>query len=120
MNDFGEKQAQEAGKALKTVEFHQAYASDLKRAFKTCQLILDENLASKINSENIVQDERIKEQNFGEFENAKLGYFIAAALKANENPYEFSPGTMESSEAVKIRTTEFLNDMISKVLNFIS
>ena len=61
--------------------FHQAYSSDLKRAFKTCELILEENSASKINSENIVQDERIKEQHFGEFENAKLGDFIAAALK---------------------------------------
>ena len=61
--------------------FHQAYSSDLKRAFKTCELILKENNASKINSENIVQDERIKEQHFGEFENAKLGDFIAAAIK---------------------------------------
>ena len=81
LNDFGEKQAQAAGKALKNVTFHQAYSSDLKRAFKTCELILEENSASKINSENIVQDERIKEQHFGEFENAKLGDFIAAALK---------------------------------------
>ena len=81
LNDFGEKQAQAAGKALKNVIFHQAYSSDLKRAFKTCELILKENNASKINSENIVQDERIKEQHFGEFENAKLGDFIAAAIK---------------------------------------
>ena len=81
LNDFGEKQAQAAGKALKNVTFHQAYSSDLKRAFKTCELILKENNTSKINSENIVQDERIKEQHFGEFENAKLGDFIAAALK---------------------------------------
>ena len=81
LNDFGEKQAEAAGKALKNVIFHQAYSSDLKRAFKTCELILKENNASKINSENIVQDERIKEQHFGEFENAKLGDFIAAAIK---------------------------------------
>ena len=81
LNDFGEKQAQAAGKALKNVIFHQAYSSDLKRAFKTCELILKENNASKINSENIVQDKRIKEQHFGEFENAKLGDFIAAAIK---------------------------------------
>ena len=81
LNDFGEKQAKAAGKALKNVIFHQAYSSDLKRAFKTCELILKENNASKINSENIVQDERIKEQHFGEFENAKLGDFIAAAIK---------------------------------------
>jgi len=117
LNDFGEKQAQAAGKALKNVIFHQAYSSDLKRAFKTCELILKENNASKINSENIVQDERIKEQHFGEFENAKLGDFIAAAIKANANPYEFSSESMESSETVKNRAAEFFHSVISKSVN---
>ena len=42
LNDIGEKQAEIAGKALENVEFNRAYSSDLKRAHKTCQLILDQ------------------------------------------------------------------------------
>ena len=34
LNEFGEKQAETAGKALKDVIFHQAYSSDLKRAHR--------------------------------------------------------------------------------------
>ena len=86
LNEFGEKQAQAVGKALQNVTFHQAYSSDLKRTFKTCQLILNENQASEISAEDITQDERIKEQYFGEFENAKINDFIMAwileAIKA--------------------------------------
>ena len=34
LNEFGEKQAETAGKALQDVVFHQAYSSDLKRAHR--------------------------------------------------------------------------------------
>ena len=55
LNEFGERQAKAAGKALKDVTFHQAYSSDLKRANKTCQLIVDENQSSAITSEHVIQ-----------------------------------------------------------------
>ena len=48
--------------------FHEAYSSTLKRALNTCELILAENKVSKISSQNIKQDERLKEQNFGSYE----------------------------------------------------
>ena len=66
VNSFGKKQAQAAGKALKNVTFDQAYSSDLQRANQTCQLILEENQLSAIGAENIKQDQRIKEKQFGE------------------------------------------------------
>ena len=117
LNDFGEKQAQAVGKALKNVAFHQAFTSDLKRAFKTCQLILDENEMTSVKTADIVQDIRIKEQNFGNYENVKLSDFIAEAMKANINPYEFAPETMENGESVRKRSREFFIELISKVPN---
>ena len=49
----GIKQAHAAGKVLKDTIFHQAYSSDLKRANKTCQIILEENQRSSIKSNDI-------------------------------------------------------------------
>ena len=40
LNDTSLQQAKAAGKALKNVTFHTAFSSDLKRADKTCQIIL--------------------------------------------------------------------------------
>ena len=68
LNDFGMKQAKAAGQALKDVKFHQAYSSDLKRANKTCQIILEENQNSVISAENIKQDKLLREKKFGVLE----------------------------------------------------
>ena len=51
---IGTKQAQAAGKVFKDTIFHQAYSSDLKRANKTCQIILEENQRSSIKSNDIL------------------------------------------------------------------
>ena len=51
LNETGLIQAEAAGKALKDEKFHQAYSSDLQRAKKTCQLILEENRISNVLSE---------------------------------------------------------------------
>ena len=68
VNNFGKKQAQAAGKALKNVIFDQAYSSDLQRANLTCHLILEENQLSAIGAENIKRDQRINERKVGESE----------------------------------------------------
>merc|ERR1711983_388318 len=65
LNAIGLKQAQAAGKALKDLEFHLAFSSDLQRANKTCQLILEENQASDISAESIKKDKLLRERNFG-------------------------------------------------------
>ena len=50
---IGIKQAHAVGKVLKDTIFHQAYSSDLKRANKTCQIIMEENQRSSIKSNDI-------------------------------------------------------------------
>ena len=60
LNDTGVKQAKEAGKALTNVIFDHAYSSDLQRANKTCQLILEENKKSLISSEKVLASLRMQ------------------------------------------------------------
>jgi broad specificity phosphatase PhoE len=88
LNEFGEKQAETAGKALKDVIFHQVYSSDLKRAHRTCQHILEQNKVSKISSSDIVQDDRLREQNFGIHENLPIDKWVEMAIKADVFMYD--------------------------------
>ena len=64
LNECGMRQARAAGQTLKDITFHQVYSSDLKRANKTCQLIMEENQNSTITSEDIIKDELIEERMF--------------------------------------------------------
>ena len=59
---------------------------------------------SNITPSDIIQDERIKEQSFGKYENTKLSDFIQAAIKAGGNFDEFCLETMENNKSVKNRT----------------
>jgi len=117
LNDVGDKQAELAGKAMKDVFFHQAYSSDLKRALKTCQHILDQNKASEITSNDIVQDKRVREQNFGIHENIPLDQWVEMALKEKTDPLDFPPESGETNVEVRNRTREFLKNIISKAVN---
>lgn len=100
---------------MQEVEFHQAYSSDLKRALQTCQNILAQNKKSTITSNHIVQDERLREQNFGVYENSPISEWMEMAIKAKVDPLDFCPESGETNIDVRNRTREFLNSAISKV-----
>ena len=67
--------------------FHQAYSSDLQRAHKTCQIILEENQKSPITSANIFQDKLLQERDMGDFEGMKL----EEVVKFMDENYQFKP-----------------------------
>ena len=67
--------------------FHQAYSSDLQRALKTCQIILEENQKSSINASNIIQDKLLQERDMGNFEGMKL----EEVFKLLDEHYQFKP-----------------------------
>ena len=67
---------------MQEVEFHQGYSSDLKRALQTCQNILAHNKKSTIISNHIVQDERLRGQNFGVYENSPISEWMEMAIQA--------------------------------------
>ena len=74
-----------AGQALKDMTFHQAYSSNLQRAHKTCQIILEENQKSSINATNIIQDKLLQERDMGNFEGMKL----EEVVKFMDENYQF-------------------------------
>lgn len=59
LNDVGIKQAQELHEKLKNIKFDLVYSSPLQRAFKTAQIICDNE---------IIKDDRIIERDNGELE----------------------------------------------------
>lgn len=66
LTDAGIAGARQTGQWLRNVHFDGAYSSDLGRAAKTCQLILEENLTTDPAAQ--VQLPAFREQNYGYFE----------------------------------------------------
>ena len=85
LTEVGEKQATAAGKYFQNELFHEAYSSTLKRALNTCELILAENKVSNILSYYIKQDERLKEKNFGIYENSATDEWIKKSILVRWN-----------------------------------
>merc|ERR1712156_706214 len=59
--------------------------SDLQRAFKTCQLILEENQRSAISGEDVKKDKLLRERNFGIFEGKS--YDLVAEFRKKYGEY---------------------------------
>ena len=73
---------------------------------------------SPISSSDIVQDQRIKEQNFGNYENIPISEWIEMAKQANVqllDLLDYCPESGENYESVRNRTRVFLKSVISKV-----
>ena len=113
LNETGIKQAILAGKAFKNIQFHKIYSSDLQRANKTCQLIVEQNEILEI--KDIIRDPRLRERCFGIFENKMDFEYEKKAKEANlENWMDFKPENGESREEVRERIREFINDMLDQ------
>ena len=70
---------------------------------------------SEITSKNIIQDERLREQNFGIHENIPIDKWIEMAIKAKVDPLDLPPESGETNIDVRNRTREFLKSVILKV-----
>jgi len=114
LNETGEKQAETAGKALQNVLFHKAYSSDLKRTMRTCEHIIEQNKVSNISVGDIIKDERLREQNFGKFENMPVSKWIEMAMEAKIDPPDFTLESAESPTDVRNRAWESLKNIISE------
>lgn len=117
LNEKGQKQAQAAGNALKDVKFHKAYSSDLSRANLTCQLILSKNEVSGIQVDEILQDQLIRERNFGQFEDKLVTEYEDECAAVNMKKYEYTPKNGESRDQVKSRAKDFIQVNYQKIEN---
>lgn len=70
LNEYGEHLAVVTGQKLSNVQFDAAFSSPLRRAYKTCELIL-KNSGNDLTHINI--DDRLKEINAGEWEGKQFG-----------------------------------------------
>ena len=114
LNGSGVKQAILAGHALRYTPFDIAYSSDLKRAKTTCQYIIEGNKRSKISVNDIIEDELIKERDFGELENLLFSQFVSMAKKANLELSDVDPARGESLLQVRERGRAFLINKVIK------
>jgi len=112
LNDTGLQQAESVGKALKDVTFNMAYSSDLKRANKTCEMILHYNQANSIGIESIKKEELLREKHFGVFEGQFAQNWVAEKGKIDG---DFTPENGESEEDVQNRGREFLERMLKEI-----
>ena len=112
LNNIGLQEAEAAGKALKNVTFHTAYSSDLKRAHKTCQIILDQNQANSVRAENIKQEKLLREKHFGVFEGQ-----ASIEWKAEKGTIgvDFTPENGESKETLHNRGKEIFQSIVKEV-----
>lgn len=106
LNDSGRQQARAAAKELKGITFDKIYSSPLVRAVETGEL------ASGVDRENFILDDRIREISFGEAEGkpfSSLGDGFAFFFSA---PAKYKPCSgAESFESLIARVGEFLEEI---------
>ena len=106
LNEEGIAQAGLMHDLLENVQFDYVYASLLKRAVKTAQII------SGFHEENIIKDERIVEVNFGDYElkpYKHLGLKMSAFWLLPE--VISAPESVESIEKIASRSFSFMKDV---------
>lgn len=113
LNDYGRELARITGQALSTVNFDYVFTSPLIRAKETAQILVDNQEVKA----PIIEDERIKEICFGEFEGlsySKDGFTIPDKTFMNffDKPEEYNiPEKGEGFEDVIERTGSFLKEL---------
>jgi 2,3-bisphosphoglycerate-dependent phosphoglycerate mutase len=109
----GEKEAIEAGKKLKGIQFQKAYTSDLKRAQRTLQLILNEINQSQI---PIEKDKALNERHYGDLQG--LDKAETAKKYGDEQvhiwrrSYDIAPPKGESLKDTAARTLPYFKNAI--------
>ena len=97
LSELGKKQSQELGEIVKDKKFDVVFCSDLKRAIDSAELSFQGKY-------HIIQDKRLREINYGDW-NGTLGKnFKADLMKYLDEPF---PGG-ESYKDVAVRVEDFL------------
>ncbi len=109
LNEVGIAQAQERRKSIGDIKFDAVYASPLKRAVKTAQII------GNVREEDIIKDERIIEANFGRYE-LRSYYATGIRMMAYWSFPEIFPAPygVETISEMRARTASFLEDLKKK------
>ena len=114
LNEKGIEQAILAGKSLNQNNFDVIYSSDLSRAYKTAETIIEENMVLP-KPIKIIPDILLRETSHGVFENKPSSALKEAAEAAGFSEIErrrFRPPEGENQDDVEVRAREFLSKLI--------
>ncbi|CAD5113198.1 DgyrCDS2385 [Dimorphilus gyrociliatus] len=114
LTDVGRKQAESVGSYLDTTAFHEAYSSDLTRAFETCQLILEKS-KSESKDLQIEKNTALRERHFGDWEGMHRSVF--AEMAGRRSFEHFIPPGGESLEDVGERAINWFDGLCNSVFD---
>ncbi|KAJ7073971.1 histidine phosphatase superfamily [Mycena amicta] len=98
LNELGVHQARQLARALKGVRFDAAYSSDLKRAMKTAETILEEQVDTEV---VLRQEEALRERCMGTLEGTKWLDARSHDAKVAADP------TVETTQSFSARTANW-------------
>ena len=106
LNSTGIRQAENAAKQVKDLDFDAVYSSPLSRAIMTASII------SRRGPEKIMIDQRLIEADFGKYEKQPY-YLLGPAMTAYWSMPEIfpAPESVETIESMVSRSTSFFRDL---------
>ncbi|XP_071513270.1 fructose-2,6-bisphosphatase TIGAR-like isoform X2 [Panulirus ornatus] len=114
LSSVGEIQASQAGMSLCKAAFSRVYASDLCRAYTTCERILKENCCLP---PPIKVDTRLRERNFGSVEGMNIEEVKTMAAAEGLTWPQFNPEGAETLGALQARMASFFKDVCQSVFD---
>lgn len=110
LNETGKLQAEKAGEMLKGIKFDSIYISERKRTRETALLALGNK------QHKFMEDSRINEINFGEFEGKNYKEiqekYPLEYEEWNNNWQQFAPPGGESYQTFYLRVESFIKDLL--------
>jgi len=103
LSELGKKQSHELKEKLKDRKFDVVYCSDLKRAVDSAEIVF----GGKV---KIIQDERLRECNYGDLTRAKSEKIDSLMLEHVDKPFPNG----ESYKDVENRIKDFLDDLFER------
>ncbi|XP_066980400.1 fructose-2,6-bisphosphatase TIGAR-like isoform X3 [Macrobrachium rosenbergii] len=112
LSSVGEKQAVLAGTNMSKKNFSRVYASDLKRAYLTCERILEQNTCVP---PPIKVDTRLRERNFGSVEGLHIDEVKSMAAAEGLTWPQYNPPGAETLGVLQERMVCFFKELCQSV-----
>ncbi|KAB5571605.1 hypothetical protein PHYPO_G00226950 [Pangasianodon hypophthalmus] len=113
LSETGVQQAEAAGQYLQDVHFTNVFASDMKRAKQTAEIIVRKN--KTCSNLDIVAAPSLKERSFGIAEGGQVEEMKNMAKAAGQPIPEYTPPEGETMDQVKIRISTFLKSLFQQM-----
>ncbi|KAI4905784.1 hypothetical protein NFI96_019418, partial [Prochilodus magdalenae] len=113
LSEVGIQQAEAAGLYLQDVQFTNVFASDMKRAKQTAEIIVRKN--KTCNGLHIATHPSLKERSFGIAEGGPVKDMKNMAKAAGQPIAEYTPPEGETMDQVKERISTFLKAMFQQM-----